>query len=95
MGTEEKWNRIRTVYEAKIRSARELDKIANMKLKQKLEVDDLTKRLLYRSYWWVFKACKIKGILEAKEESKQKAFKVKNKEVPAIASSVPDNDVKS
>ena len=69
VGAEEKWNNIRAIYEAKIRSARELDKIANMKLKYNLGLDDSTKRLLQMAYWWVFKACKIKGIVEAKEDS--------------------------
>ncbi len=69
IGTEEKWNNIETVYKAKIRSAKELDKISNMKLKYNFELDDLPRRLLHRAYWWVFKACKIKGIIEAKKES--------------------------
>jgi glycosyltransferase involved in cell wall biosynthesis len=69
MGADEKWESIRTVYEAKIRSARELDKIAQMKVKYNLELDDLTKKLLYNAYWWAFKACKINGIIQAKEEN--------------------------
>lgn len=69
---EEKWNDIRQLYDAKMRSARELDSIANMKLESGFEFDDLTKRLLHDAYWWVFKACKARGILEAKEDSKQK-----------------------
>ncbi|MDH4264509.1 MAG: glycosyltransferase family 2 protein [Deltaproteobacteria bacterium] len=73
MGVEEKWINIRAIYEAKIRSARELDRIVNMKLKHHLDLDDLTMRLLYRAYWWTFKSCKIRGIVEAKEESQQKA----------------------
>ena len=73
IGAEETWHKIRSVYEAKIRSAGELDKIANMKLKFNFELDDLTRRLLHRAYWWAFKACKIKGTLEAKKESLEKA----------------------
>jgi len=64
---EERWNKIKNVYEEKVKSARELDKVANTKLKLNLEPDEVTNRLLYNAYWWVFKACKIKGISEAKE----------------------------
>ncbi len=95
IGAEETWNKIRHIYDAKIRSARELDKIVNMKLEYKFDINDVTKRLLHKAYWWAFEACKIKGLLDAKGDSRQKALKVENKEVPAIASSVPGNDVKS
>jgi glycosyltransferase involved in cell wall biosynthesis/SAM-dependent methyltransferase len=67
-GAKEKWHEIRHIYHAKIRSARELDKIANMKLKYGFDLDDLTKKLLHEAYWWAFKACKIKGIMDAKED---------------------------
>jgi len=67
LDAEEKWHNIRADYAAKIRSAKELDKIVNLKLKHKFELDDLTKRLLHSAYWWAFRACKIKGIMEAKE----------------------------
>ena len=70
IGAEEKWYRIKNIYNAKIRASRELDKVANMKLRYKLDIDDVTKKLLYESYWWSFKACKIKGIVEAMEDSK-------------------------
>jgi glycosyltransferase involved in cell wall biosynthesis len=66
---EETWNRIRPIYEAKIRSARELDRIAHLKLSLNLGLDEITKRLLHGAYWWAFKSCKIKGITEAREEA--------------------------
>ena len=69
---EERWNKIKNLYEEKVKSARELDKVANTKLKLNLEPDEVTTRLLYNAYWWVFKACKIKGISEAKEALEKK-----------------------
>jgi glycosyltransferase involved in cell wall biosynthesis len=63
---EEKWERIRDVYEAKRNSARGLDKIANTKLQLNLSLDDMTKRLLHNAYWWVFRASKLKGIAEGR-----------------------------
>lgn len=68
IGAWHKWGNIKNIFEAKVRSSIKLDEIANLKLSHKLEVDDLTKRLLYNSYWWVFKACKIKGITEEMED---------------------------
>lgn len=68
---EEIWQSIRDLFPLKLKSARELDKIANMKIKYKFHIDEITRNLLYKSYWWLFKACKIKGIIEAKEESPQ------------------------
>ncbi len=73
IGAEENWDNIKPVYEAKIRSAKELDKVANMKLRYGFELDDLMKGLLHKAYLWAFKACKIKGIIEAKEDIRQKA----------------------
>jgi glycosyltransferase involved in cell wall biosynthesis len=68
---EEMWNDIAAVFEAKVNSAGELDRIASLKQKYRFDLDDLTKILLYRAYWWAFKACKIKGIMEEKQESKK------------------------
>jgi glycosyltransferase involved in cell wall biosynthesis len=69
LNAEMTWNKISPIYEAKVRSARELDKIATLKLHHKLNMDDVTMRLLYRSYLWAFRASKIKGIMISKEES--------------------------
>lgn len=71
-GAEERWHTIKNDYAEKVKSARELDKVANTKLKLNLELDDVTTRLLYSAYWWVFKACKMKGISEAREASGKK-----------------------
>jgi glycosyltransferase involved in cell wall biosynthesis len=65
---EETWDKIKNIYESKIRAAKDLDKIARMKLKYRLDHDALITELLYNAYWWAFKACKIKGIMEAKAE---------------------------
>lgn len=64
---EEHWDKIKPIFDAKIRSAAQLDRIAQLKEGHGLGLDKVTRRLLYQSYWWAFKACKIKGIMEAKE----------------------------
>jgi hypothetical protein len=69
IGAEEKWQRIETVYEAVMRSARELDRIANLKLELGLELDDMTTDLLHRAYRNAFKACKLKGIYNRRSEA--------------------------
>jgi len=43
-------------------SARNLDAIVNRRHAVGLEVDEYTLRLLHRSYWNAFRACKLKGI---------------------------------
>lgn len=63
----ETWNEIGAIYEVKMSSARELDRIAYLKQKYMFVLDDLTRMLLYKAYWWAFKACKIKGIIEEKD----------------------------
>lgn len=67
---EEHWDKIKIIYASKIQAARDLDKMAGMTLKYKLDYDDFGTGLLYNAYWWAFKACKIKGIMEAKNENK-------------------------
>ena len=62
IGAEEEWRSIETVYDAVIRSARELDRIANLKLELGLDLDDITTDLLHRAYRNAFRACKLKGI---------------------------------
>ena len=61
------WNKISAIYEVKMSSARELDRIAYFKQKYMFVLDDLTRMLLYKAYWWAFRSCKIKGIMEEKE----------------------------
>ena len=65
IGFEEAWEKMRPVYEAVMKSARELDKIANMKIARGLELDKETERLLHQAYWWAFRACKVKGMIDA------------------------------
>jgi hypothetical protein len=74
IGAEEEWRRIETVYDAVIRSARELDRIANLKLKLGLDLDDITTDLLHRAYRNAFRACKLKGI----HNRRSKALKTEN-----------------
>ena len=69
IGAEEEWQRIEKVYEAVVRSARELDRIANLKLDLGLELDDVTRDLLHRAYRNAFRACKLKGIYNRRSET--------------------------
>ena len=69
IGAEEEWQKIETVYKAVIRSARELDRIANLKLELGLELDDMTTDLLHRAYRNAFRACKLKGIYNRRSEA--------------------------
>ena len=72
IGAEETWENIKNVYDMKLKSARDLDAIANAKQKFGFSLDETTKRLLYQAYWWVFKSCKIKGIIEAKGTARKR-----------------------
>jgi len=60
------WEKIEPVYDAIVRSARELDRIANIRIDSGFGVDGLTEALLHRGYRAAFQACKFKGILEGK-----------------------------
>ena len=71
IGAAEIWKDIDTIFKAKLKSAKELDRIVSLKQKYRFGLDDLTKMLLYKAYWWSFKACKIKGIIEAKEDFRE------------------------
>ncbi|NWF98111.1 MAG: glycosyltransferase family 2 protein [Nitrospirae bacterium] len=64
---EEMWKDISLLFDAKVNSARQLDRLVELKRKYGFDFDEMTKILLYKTYWWVFKACKFKGIIEAKE----------------------------
>ena len=69
IGAEEEWQKIKTVYEAVIRSGRELDRIASLKLELGFEVDDITNDLLYQAYRNAFRASKLKGIDNRRSET--------------------------
>ena len=64
------WEKLEPVYEAVVRSARELDRLANLKKKLDFGVDDLTQRLLHRGYYAAFRSCIFKGISEGEENVK-------------------------
>jgi len=61
----ERWEKIAPQYVARVRAARELDRFATLKNDLDTGLDDDTRRLLYQSYQWVFRASKLKGIIEA------------------------------
>jgi len=66
VGADEKWNEIEPLFNSKMRSAQQLDKISNLKREYGFDMEEQTENLLHEAYWWVFKACKIKGIIETK-----------------------------
>ena len=88
-GSEAAWAAIRPVFDAKLASARSLDEIAAKRLELKLDLDQLTRRLLYEAYWWAFRACKIKGIAEAREEMQKEEVQEKGASKKTICSSSP------
>lgn len=60
-----RWRKMAPSFYAKVRAARELDKFATLKSRLEGGLDDSTRRMLHSSYNWVFRACKLKGIIEA------------------------------
>ena len=71
---EELWGKIEPVYDAIVRSARELDRIVNLRIASGFIIDDLTEILLHRAYRVAFEASKLKGIMEGKSRDKDRAF---------------------
>jgi hypothetical protein len=63
------WRKVGPVYDAVVRSARELDRLVRMRLGERLPVEDLDLALLHRSYWGAFRASRVKGIVEASRGS--------------------------
>jgi glycosyltransferase involved in cell wall biosynthesis len=60
------WQKVYGQYKKIIKSARNLDENANLKLAYGFELDATTLGLLHRGYRAAFKACKVKGIMEKK-----------------------------
>jgi glycosyltransferase involved in cell wall biosynthesis len=63
---EEIWEKIGDYYPAKLEAAKKLDNMANLKEKMGFRLNNNFKNILYYSYFWIFKATKIKGIIEKK-----------------------------
>jgi glycosyltransferase involved in cell wall biosynthesis len=66
IGAEEAWAEMGPIFETLLRSARELDRIANLRMDSGIPLDDLTTAFLHRSYWNAFRACKLKGIYQGR-----------------------------
>lgn len=66
VGAEKEWQKTGAVYNVTLRSARELDRVANLKIELGLGLDELTQSLLHEAYSNAFRACKLKGIWERK-----------------------------
>lgn len=67
-GAADKWSEIKPEYEDLLNSARELDKIARLKVEYGFSLDEPSRRLLHNAYWKAFNACKLKGLIEEKEK---------------------------
>jgi glycosyltransferase involved in cell wall biosynthesis len=68
-GAGDAWRRLGPVYEVVRRSARELDRIARMRLEEGLGLHGTDAELLYRAYWAAFQASRVMGIVEKASES--------------------------
>ncbi len=64
----EKWPEIAGSFEKMKKAAMELEELVSGNIQNNAEVDESARQHLYKAYSWVFKACKIKGIVEAKKE---------------------------
>lgn len=64
-GAPARWNKIAPEYYAKVRAARELDRLATIRAGRGMGLDGGARRLLYEAYQWAFRASKLKGIMEA------------------------------
>ncbi len=63
-----KWPEIEGSFDSMKKAAMELDTFANNELKKGVVIDVTAREHLFKAYWWVFRACKIKGMAQAKAE---------------------------
>jgi glycosyltransferase involved in cell wall biosynthesis len=66
MHADQEWEMIMPVYDRASRAALALEQVANNKQSFGLELDSQTEKLFYESLWNIFRASKVKGIIEAK-----------------------------
>jgi glycosyltransferase involved in cell wall biosynthesis len=66
---EEEWLRMEPVYELAVKSALQLECVTNAKSRLGLEVDPGTERLFNQSLWNVFRATKVKGMIEGRQNN--------------------------
>lgn len=62
------WPTSATAFDGLLRSARELDRLARVRLEYGLPLSDATHALLHQTYAHAFNACRLKGIDEARAE---------------------------
>ena len=67
-GTEDEWKMKKDQFEAVTDSARHLDSFVNKSMEMNLNVEHSTRKLLHQAYWYAFRACKLKGIYDKKNE---------------------------
>jgi hypothetical protein len=68
-GARERWQEMAPRFDAIMASARELDKIGRLRLQNGFAMDEETTRLVHQGYWQSFRACKLKGFIDAQEQS--------------------------
>lgn len=68
-GASDAWRELAPAYDAIVRSARELDRIARLRDRHGMPLEDSERALLHRSYWAAFRASELKGLLEGAGEA--------------------------
>ena len=71
IGAKEAWVKIAPVYATLLRSARELDRIANLRMDARIPLDHVTIALLHGAYSNASRACKLKGIHQGRLSDRQ------------------------
>jgi glycosyltransferase involved in cell wall biosynthesis len=66
---EERWREAAPVYEATLRSARHLDRMATLKRRFGFSLEEAETALLHRAYFAAFRAAKMRGISEGRNQS--------------------------
>ncbi len=66
-GAKARWEKVSASYDAILNSARQLDKLVNMRIVAGFETDELTESLLHRAYFAAFRVCKLRGIMDKLE----------------------------
>jgi GT2 family glycosyltransferase len=70
---ERDWPMYGAAHDGLLRSARELDRLANARRRHGVALDETTAQLLHQAYGRAFKACRLRGIDEARNNTSQTA----------------------
>lgn len=77
------WQGIAPRFEEILRTARNLDRLALARTEADLPLDDFTRTLLHRAYHAAFRACRIKGSMEAASMSRAEPIQSEDHEAKA------------